>query len=293
MSKFTGNAFPIRAFVGENGSGKSLACVERVVLPAWREGRPVVSNMTLYPERVGFDRDLYVPLTSWRQIVDLSGCALVLDEITSVLPSRQAMSLPPQLGRILNQLRKGDVWLGWTAPSWMRADVLLREVTQAVTDCRGRFPDGFAREVSTDDLRWLPKALRDEDGRRVRWEKGWPPNRLFFWATYRGWDFDEFTFHASKDVKPVSVQRYWRTKHVAHLAYDTLEGVGLLDHLDDVGLCVVCGGSRSRPKCKCDATEAPGVRGDVGARTPGPLDDRNPRGPIRRLTPRPQPVAPR
>src|SRR5690606_32385944 len=133
---------------------------EEVVIPAWRQGRPVVSNMPLYPERLGFPSRLYRPLMSWREITELSSCELVLDEISSALPSRQAQSVPPQLVRILNQLRKTDVRCSWTAPSWARADVLLREVTQAVTVCQGRMPDRWERAQEPGKPRLFPRAAR-------------------------------------------------------------------------------------------------------------------------------------
>lgn len=247
-------SFSIRSFVGANGGGKTLAAVALCALPSWEQGRPVVANLNLHPERAGFSPDLFRPLESWRDIPDLQGCTLILDEITSVLPSRQSMSLPPQLARVLNQLRKQDVKLAWTAPDWRRADTILREVTQAVTVCRGSFPDRYERV--TDHQRTFPAAVRDESGARVLWANGWKPNRFFVWRTFDALEFEEFSQTQAKQLRPARVTRHWRTRHKAHLCYDTLEGVSLLDHLDDVGTCVVCGGHRSRAKCKCAGGEA-------------------------------------
>lgn len=258
-------SFAIRAFVGPNGGGKTLAAVEQVVMPSWAKGRPVVSNLKLDPAAVGYAPELYVPLTSWRQIVDLRGCALVLDEISSVLPSRQAMSVPPQLVRVLNQLRKIDVApVAWTAPNWARADVLLREVTQAVTVCRGFLPDRYSR--TPDRAYRFPRT--GPKGERLHAEDGWGPNRMFRWLTYDAVEFDEFTYALVADVKPMSVRWYWRAAHHAHRAYDTRENVDLLDHLDDIGVCVGCGGNRTRHSCSCSdyvarkRGETPKVEGD-------------------------------
>lgn len=265
--------FSIRAFVGPNGGGKTLASVQMSAIPAWEEGRPVVANFELMPEVLGFSPDLYQPLQSWREIPDLYGCTLILDEITSVLPSRQSMSLPPQLARVLNQLRKADVQLAWTAPDWRRADTILREVTQAVTVCRGLIPDRYERQP---DRRMFPRAQRDDDGRRVEWSAGWKPNRLFVWSTWDAMEFEEFSSTEANRHRPVKVRRYWRSRHGAHLAYDTRQSVELLDHLDDVGTCVVCGGHRSRAKCKCPAGEAalPEAAAEP-ATTPAPRSGRN------------------
>jgi hypothetical protein len=285
-----GGGFAIRAFVGANGGGKSLAMVEAMVLPAWQVGRKVVANMSLFPERLGFSPDLYEPLESWRQIPDLMNTTLLLDEISSVLPSRQAMSVPPQLVRVLNQLRKGDVQLGWTAPNWARCDVLLREVTQAVTVCRGSWPDRWLR-AAVEPAKWNRPAVVDRDGHKVRHDSGWGPNRYFTWRTYDAMEFDEFSYSAVKDIRPRRVRHYWRPRHNADLVYDTLDAVSLLDHLDDVGLCVSCGGTRSRPRCTCGTSpDRPGGRKAEGRvpdgpapKAPGLLDDRDPLGPVRPL----------
>lgn len=273
--------FAIRAFVGPNGGGKTLAMTQKMALPALRSGRPVVANYRI-------DHPLWVPLETWRQIPDLRECVLLLDEISSVLPSRQAMSVPPQLVRILNQMRKGDVQLGWSAPNWSRCDVLLREVTQAVTVCTGAFPDRWVREEVAQGgrlRRYFPRALRDDEGKREPWVRGWAPNRLFRFTTYDAQEFDEFTYSAVKDVRAVRRERYWRSAHRAYLLYDTHEAVMLLDHLDDVGTCVNCGGQRKRPSCKCGPApagpKARSAEGPPGSVDAGVLvDERDPLGPV-------------
>ncbi len=277
----------IQAFVGPNGGGKSLAAMELMVVRSWAAGRPVCANLALYPERLGYPADLYVPLESWKQIPELSGVTLVLDEISSVLPSRQAMSVPPQLVRVLNQLRKGDVDLGWTAPNWSRCDVLLREVTQAVTVCRGSMPDRWQR-LESGPARWNRPKLTDDVDKAMRHVKGWPPNRFFSWTTYDAMEFDEFSYSTAKQIRPRRRVRYLRQRHGTDLAYNTLEAVNLLDHLDDVGLCVSCGGTRSRHKCSCGSSpRAPGRNAEGGApgataaEPPGMVDDRDPRGPVK------------
>lgn len=287
--------FTIRAFVGPNGGGKTLAMVESMVVRSWAKGRPVCANLALFPERLGYPPEAFIPLESWTQIPDLVGTTLLLDEISSVLPSRQAMSVPPQLVRVLNQLRKGDVDLGWTAPNWSRCDVLLREVTQAVTVCRGSLPDRWVRGDSGKARRLNRPKVEGADGKKLRAEAGWGPNRLFFWSTYDAMEFDEFTYSAVKDVRPRARQRFWRPRHLADLAYNTLDAVDLLDHLDDVGLCVVCGGTRSRRKCSCSGLKAspeaaagrnavggaPADAGDGSAVAGEPLDPREPTGPVK------------
>lgn len=209
----------IHACVGLNGAGKTLAMVEFGALPALKKGRPVFANFRINHEGASL-------ISNFREVEKLRGCTLLLDEITSVFPSRQSQSLPPQFARMLNQLRKPDVDLWWTAPSWARADRLLREVTSEVWWCRGMFPERGS-------------------------ESRWPKNRFFRFRAFAAEDYEEFTIDKAQKLKAVERRWYLRRRHEAYKLYDTLESVDLIAHLDDVGLCVDCGGSRSRPKCIC------------------------------------------
>jgi hypothetical protein len=250
--------FPIEAYVGPNGSGKTYGAVLFSVIPAWEAGRPVVSNLRLYPERLGFSADLFEPLESWRQIPHMRNRYLLLDEISSVLPSRQAAGVPPDLLRRMNQLRKADVRVGWTAPNWARCDILLREVTQAVTTSRSRMPDHFVRTPGSYLMPRYPsgRIARKDNGKRQRTPPGWEPRRWFTYLTYDAIEFEEFNAAAVKGVKPKSVIHHWRPKHNVQNAYGTLEEVGLMDHLDDVGQCLACGGHRRRRNCDCQTVGA-------------------------------------
>lgn len=217
----------IIGYVGPNGSGKTLLAVERHVVPALKAERRVLGNTPLAGGEM---------LREWGELAEVRDCVVLLDEITAVLPARAAMSLPPELARVLQQLRKRGVVVVWTAPAWARADVLLREVTQRVVACTSMLPKGRGA--------WAPRRL-------VRW---------------REWDAGEYD--ATGGVpKKVEGRRYrprtsgWvRVKSCAALdVYDTYGEVELLSHLGDSGACVVCGGTRRRPACSC-AKPAPGKR---------------------------------
>jgi hypothetical protein len=284
--------FPIHAFVGANGGGKTLSAVQRYAVPAFRQGIPVLANFRLKPEAVDADPGLFHPLRSWRQITEARSCVVILDEITACLPSRQFASVPPQLARVLNQLRKQAIQFVWTAPNWSRADVLIREVTQAVTVCRGSWPDRWERNLDgsivTELVNQGHKGARTV---RVRHSGGWRPNRLFSFVTYDAMEFDEFSYSIVNDVKPREVAWYRRRKHIDHLVYDTFEGVDLLDHLDDVGTCVICGGQRRRRRCSCvledvatgGGSPVGGTAGALEAHEEHETDDRDPLGPIDQL----------
>ncbi|MCC7078685.1 MAG: hypothetical protein IT198_16330 [Acidimicrobiia bacterium] len=246
---------PITAYVGLNGHGKTLAMVVDLVRLAEATDRAIVSNFPIYTgDGTRRRHPLWEPLATWRQIPDLHDSVLLLDEITACIPSRQSMSLPAGLARTLNQLRKVNVTLGWTAPSWARADVILREVTQVVVHCRGLVPG-----------RWIQGL----DGERHRAVPGWAPRRVFWWREYDAYEFEDFTRHVRERLRPRRHRLYVRPWHRDHLMYETGAEVHLLDHLDDVGVCVVCGGSRRRARCTCvPATSEPAS--DVGGAGPRP-----------------------
>jgi hypothetical protein len=240
---------PIRAFVGLNGSGKTLAAMHYSVVPALDAGLHVWATMPIHHEHAHIVR-------SWRDLIGLHDCVLLLDEITSALPSRQAMSLPPELARLFNQLRKVNVALAWTAPNWARADKLLREVTSIVTVCKGFYPERHWTDPVT--------------GERVKASREWPRNRLFRFKTYSAEDFDEFTLAKTVKLKAVQRRYYYRPSHRAHTLYETLDPVQLLDHVDDVGMCVLCNKSRKRAYCACTPEARAEAAGALAPRSLGP-----------------------
>lgn len=275
----------IQAYVGSNGGGKTLAAIELSVTPAVEEGRVIVANCGLEVpnfKRLGSWRDIPrlgehfendgVPcllgdrqerleprtLTEFEERLDAGyelwsltanrPALLLLDEIASCMPSRSFSSMPTQLQRQLNQMRKPDVTVVWTAPNWARCDVILREVTQEVTVCRGYAGDRWVREPQR--ALW-PKPLLDENGEKIPTNRKWRPHRLFKWHTYDAIEFENFTADDQHRIKPVAKRWYWRPAHNAQFVYRTRESVGLLDHLDDNSNCIGCGGKRTAPKCSC------------------------------------------
>lgn len=256
----------ITAWVGLNGHGKTLGMVRRLVPVAEASGRRLLANFEVYEVTGQTQRRhrLWEPLTSWRQLHDVEHAVLMLDEITACVPARQAMSLPAQLARTLNQLRKRDVVCGWTAPAWARADVILREVTQRVVYCRGLWPARSSRTLA---------------GERVVYAAGWRPNRLFYCREYDSYEFEEFTKHVRERIRPRRHEIFRRGD--GQWWYRTGASVDLLDHLDDVGVCVACGGSRRRHRCTCvtDSASPPGEAGRV------PAEGRGDPGPARHTQP--------
>jgi len=247
----------IRAYIGPNGSGKTALMVMDV-LPVldgqpWRcenpahlhtqrgqtEGlRRVLSTVQLY-DQDGSPHPLCDRLTDWVEVLEAEHCDILFDEVTGIAGSREAMGMPVVVQNKLNQLRRSDTPLSWSAPSWARADAIIRSCTQLVTDCRGWMPD---------------RALLRSDS-----PPAWLPKRLFKARSFSAVDFDEWTAaKASQDksavrpLRPNVVQWWWGPNSRVFAAYDTYDAVSRVGDVLDGGRCAHCGGRRAVPVCKCD-----------------------------------------
>lgn len=222
-------SYPIHAYIGANGGGKSLAAVYDS-LPTLAAGRFVVSTVRILDPETGAPHPLWIPLDSYRMMLDAERCDLILDEVTGVASSRESMGMPPAIANRLVQLRRQDVALRWTAPAWARSDRIIRECSQAVTLCMG----------------FRGEQIADADGDRM-----WSSKRLFFWRTYEASQFDEWTTYRKERIKPVARQLFRRPGSIAERSYDTFDAVLSLGAVTEGGSCMECGGSRPRPKCTC------------------------------------------
>jgi hypothetical protein len=223
---------PIMAYVGANGSGKTL-CAIRDTLDSLRAGRTVLSTVRLLNPDTGEPWPNYVPLTDWRQVIAAQHCDILADEVTGVASSRESSRMPHEVVNKLVQLRRADCVFRWTTPSWSRADTVIREVTQAVTVCAG-----FAPVRGTSGL--------------------WRPHRLFRFLTFDAADMatEQFTEHRWRTSHPLCREFFWAEDCEAFRAYDTYDQVLTVGEQVESGLCLVCGGIRSPKKCKGDHTDA-------------------------------------
>ena len=269
----------IRCAIGPNGSGKS-AVVIMDLLPVlegqeWVCDEPthahtalgitaglrrVLSTVEILDHRTGLPHELYTALGGpdvvpgdpkqrtggWWQVLEAEHCDIVFDEVTGIAGARESMGLPVAVQTILQQLRKRDVHLMWTAPNWERADSIIRGCTQLVSDCRGWMPDRSKLKAPT------PPA--------------WLPRRLFKVRTFDATSFGEWSAakaaqgkQASQhSIRPLFVQWWWgpdwfgKGAHRVFASYNTLAAVNRIGEVLDSGKCAHCGGYRPRIKCECD-----------------------------------------
>lgn len=223
---------PIMAYVGPNGGGKSLAMVKDSIASLDR-GRPVLSTVRLLDSSTGTDHPLYVRFTDWDQLLNARDCDVLMDEMVGIAGARESLKLDVDVQNVLVQLRRRNVVLRWSAPSWTRADKIVREVTQAVTVCTGHYSDR--------------RAVRAGDDGAVQL---WAPKRLFNFRTYDTIDFDEWTT-AKTDKVPSSVSEWFvGPGSRAFASYDTYDAVERVTGMTSDGRCPDCGKLVRREYCK-------------------------------------------
>lgn len=238
-------ASAIHGYIGPNGGGKTLAAVWDT-LPSLLAGRPVLSTVRLLDfenprpcddpacdspnhGRHMAAHPLWIPWTTWGQLMEVERCDVLADEVTGVASSRDSQSMPSVVANALVQLRRRDVVFRWTAPSWARADLIIRECSQAATLCRGRFS----------------VAVQDEQ------ERAWQHRRGFKWTTWDAVLLDDVSAGKVDKIKPEVVDWHWGPGSPAFLAYDTFDAVSSIGHVSDHGRCMTCGGRRSVAACTC------------------------------------------
>lgn len=245
--------WPIMGYVGPNGGGKTAAMVWDT-LPSLEAGRRVLSTVRLldylnprlcddhygcdHPEHLASHglithmaaHPLWVKFTSWEQLLDARGMDVLMDEVTGVGSSRESQSMPAPVANALVQQRRADNVIRWSSPAWARADKIIRETSQAVTDCRG----------------YLPKRVPGETD-----DRAWKSRRLFKWSTYDAAFFEDFTVGKREALSPMETDWHYGPRSPVFAAYDTFDAVSTIGTVTDSGRCYRCGGRRSIPACSC------------------------------------------
>lgn len=222
-------------------------------LPTLESGRPVLSTVRLLdytdprpcelgpescPDAVGHGlghlqaHPLWVPFTNWAQLLAWEFGDVLMDEVSGVASSRESHSMPGEIGNHLQQLRRGDTVVRWTAPSWARADKVIRECSQLAVACVGR----------------MPRACKSEPGEP---ERRWKQRRLFSATSYDATLFEDFTVNARDRLKSLKRDLHWGPGSPVFDAYDTYDAVLAIGGVSASGGCMTCGGYRPRPKCSC------------------------------------------
>lgn len=245
-------AWPIHGYVGPNGSGKTAYMVWDT-LPSLEAGRTVLSTVRLLDynnprpcegcdapgHALGHQQahPLWVPFTDWGQLLDdADHWDVLMDEVTGVASSRESQGMPAPVANRLVQLRRKDVIVRWSAPSWARADKIIRECSQAVTHTTG----------------YLPVRAESEDGT----DRMWRNRRMFKGKTYDADLFEDFSVGKREQLSALTVDWHWGPSSPVFDAYDTLDAVLSIGTVTDSGRCYRCGGRRRVPNCSCPDSHA-------------------------------------
>jgi hypothetical protein len=277
-------AYPIHAYVGPNGTGKSALMIYDT-LPSLDFGRQVMSTVRLLDfrdphlcgerawdvcddpdnhEREGvavdlrrFDED--DPASPLIRTVIPSG-------LTHVHRAAHRLYVPLRDYTQLVTARDCDVLLDEvTGVAGSRESMALpTQVANILVQLRRRNAtlrwsspswnraDKIIREVSQAatllHATCPGRAKRTaEDGTPLLWSS----KRLFNARTYDPTVLDEFEAHKA-DRLPTTVKAwYWGPGSLMFEAYDTLDPVTALGWANDAGMCLHCGGKRATPKCGC------------------------------------------
>ncbi len=198
------------------------------VLEACATGERLVYSTVVLIDDEGDDHPRFRPLVDYRQLLMIEHADCLFDEVAGVSDASESGSIPVQVINWLHTLRKSDVRLRVTTPAYSRCSKPVRQVVQVVVDARSFFPEARV------------------EGRL------WRPRQGFMFTAYDAFSFEDFTSGSRERLQSMGRAVLWRPGHEAERRYDTLGQVLALGHVDEHGLCSICGGSRSRPKCACD-----------------------------------------
>lgn len=247
---------PLRAYIGPNGSGKSATAVfdllDSLRGAIWECSEPghghtmrgitrgyrlIYSTVLITePGTDGRPHPLYRRLDSWEPFLKAEHADFFLDEITGIANARNYGALPIQVATTMDQQRKTQNTVSWTAPSYARADSTLRDITQLVTDCRSYWK------------RREPGVL-----------SAWAPRRLIRCRSFAATDRSEFdkgdtSQHKQKQfrLKASIVQWWFGPGSEVYQSYSSTGAVSRIGAVSDGGVCAYCGGTRTRSRCTCD-----------------------------------------
>lgn len=204
-----------------------------VVLVECSKGvRKVYSTVPLTLDK-GIPHPLYVPLNDYRQLLTIEHADVLFDEVAGIADASASSSMPVQVINWQHKLRKADIRQRVTTPAYSRCALPIRQVAQVVVETRSFF------------------AARS-DG------KLWRPRRLVLATAYDAWGFEDFMASDGQRAKlrPMARALLWVPTCDAVRHYNSWGQVLSLGHVTEGGMCISCGGGRSRPKCGCEDDHA-------------------------------------
>lgn len=273
-------SYPIRSYVGPNGTGKSALAVYDLLLSLeW--GRPVLSTVRLLDyldprecpggsvcdDPAGHRRQAYrtdvvadpetgapvavrVPTGEWRVHQAAHPLYVPFRSYTQLLTFTDGDVLMDEVTGLASSRESQGM-----PPQVANLLVQLRRrnVTLSWTTPAWGRADKIIREVT--QLCTLTSAFLP---RRVKTAAGgvpvlWRQRRLFWAQSYDGQTFDEFDAHRASagDVDPIIRALYWGPGSRMFAAYDTFDAVTSLGWASEAGMCINCGGKRMGRKCDC------------------------------------------
>lgn len=176
----------------------------------------------------GVPHPLYRPLTDYQQLLTIEHADVLFDEVAGIADASGSSSMPVQVINWQHKLRKADIRQRVTTPAYARCALPIRQVAQVVVECRS-----FAPKASEGKL--------------------WRPRRIVLATAYDAWAFEDFVASEGQrgKLRPMARALVWIPKSRAINHYNSFGQVLQLGHVTDAGMCITCGGTRSRPKCAC------------------------------------------
>ena len=205
-----------------------ICSVGRDVLAASSSGERLVYSTVPLVERKGVPHPRFVPLVDYQQLLTIEHADVFFDEVAGISDASGSASMPVQVINWQHKLRKADIRQRVTTPAYARCSLPIRQVAQIVVECRSMFP---ARSKG----------------------RLWRPRRLVVAKAYDAFRFEDFigTDGQREKLKPMAKALIWVPDSKAKDHYNTLGQVLALGHITESGMCIVCAGTKSRPRCAC------------------------------------------
>lgn len=209
------------------GAGHLCAQGQDLIESSAHGDRLVYSTVPLTASK-GVPHPLYRPLTDYQQLLTIEHADVLFDEVAGIADASGSSSMPVQVINWQHKLRKADIRQRVTTPAYARCALPIRQVAQVVVECKSFAPKGSSGLL-------------------------WRPRRIVKATAYDAWAFEDFVASDGQrdKLKPIAKGLVWVPEARALDTYNTFGQVLQLGHVTDSGMCITCGGTRSRPKCAC------------------------------------------